>query len=163
MDQRQFYIKRLVGLPGETVSIGEDRHARINGRVWTAGRPLANVYSFDTRKPAADHHLLKDQFYSGHLLLPGRAPALLKKGSGSMTVEDKHYLVLGDNTATSFDSRYWGFCRGKISLAGRFSSIGRLTAWPPRPAVLAGASDEAAVSLLNCCRIGAVRRVKAPV
>ena len=26
-----------------------------------------------------------------------------------MAVTDKHYLVFGDNTATSFDSRYWGF------------------------------------------------------
>src|ERR1017187_4326525 len=32
MDQRQFYIKRLVGLPGETAGIGADRHAIINGR-----------------------------------------------------------------------------------------------------------------------------------
>ena len=132
MDQRQFYIKRLVGLPGETVSIGEDRHARINGRRLDSRTPhFANVYSFDTRKPAADHHLLKDQFYSGHLLLPAEAPALLKKGSGSMTVEDKHYLVLGDNTATSFDSRYWGFVPRENIIGRSFFIYWPIDSLPP--------------------------------
>jgi len=133
MDQSQFYIKRLVGLPGETVSIGEDRHVRINGvRLDNRTPHFANVYSFDTRSPAfvvtnasgrfvdiysfdpkvpaADHHSLKDQFYSGHTLLPQSAPSrYFHKESDSRVVEDKHYFVMGDNTATSFDSRYWGF------------------------------------------------------
>jgi len=112
MDQSQFYIKRLVGLPGETVSIGKDRHVRINGRRLDSSTPhFENVYSFDTNIPAADNHFLKDQFYSGHTLLPD-SPTVhprLQKESDTMVVEDKHYLVLGDNTATSFDSRYWGF------------------------------------------------------
>jgi signal peptidase I len=110
MDTNQFYIKRLVGLPGETVSIGEDRHARINGRRLDNRTPgFANVYSFDPKIPPRDSHLLKDQFYNGHILLPERADSRLKKESDTMVVEDKHYLVFGDNTATSFDSRYWGF------------------------------------------------------
>ena len=110
MDTNQFYIKRLVGLPGETVSIGKDRHARINGRRLDNTTPgFANVYSFDSKILARDSHLLKDQFYNGHILLPERPDSRLKKESDTMVVEDKHYLVFGDNTATSFDSRYWGF------------------------------------------------------
>jgi signal peptidase I len=112
MDQSQFYIKRLVGLPGETVSIGEDRHVRINGRRLDSSTPhFANVYSFDPKKPARDSHLLKDQFYNGHILLPDSISVHphLQKESDTMDVEAGHYLVLGDNTATSFDSRYWGF------------------------------------------------------
>jgi signal peptidase I len=111
MDQSQFYIKRLVGLPGETVSIGEDRHVLINGLRLDSSTPhFANVYSFDPKIPAADHHFLKDQFYSGHTLLPQNAPSpYFHKASDSRVVEDKHYFVMGDNTATSFDSRYWGF------------------------------------------------------
>jgi len=108
MDQSQFYIKRLAGLPGETVSIGRDRHVRINGRRLDNRTPhFANVYSFDTIIPARDSHLLKDQFYNGHILLPDR-PNRFQKESDSVVVEDRHYLVLGDNTYSSFDSRYWG-------------------------------------------------------
>jgi signal peptidase I len=108
MDQSQFYIKRLVGLPGETVSIGEDRHARINGRRLDSTTPhFASVYSFDPKIPARDSHRLKDQFYNGHILLPDR-PAYLQKESNTMVVDDKHYLVFGDNTYSSFDARYWG-------------------------------------------------------
>ena len=133
MDQSQFYIKRLVGLPGETVSIGEDRHACINGRRLDNTTPhFANVYSFDQKipsrdengkirfpypsavysfdpnVPARDHHLLKDQFYSGHILLQDPR-SRLHTPSDTMVVPPRHYLVFGDNTATSFDSRFWGF------------------------------------------------------
>jgi len=110
MDQNQFYIKRLVGLPGEAVSIGQDRHVRINGRPLDSRTPrFANVYSFDTRIPPADHHFLKDQFYSGHILLSPERGGYLHAEADKMEVADRHYLVLGDNTATSLDSRYWGF------------------------------------------------------
>src|SRR5450432_758718 len=41
----QFYIKRLVGLPGEKVQIGNDRHLRINGERLDASTPhFENVY-----------------------------------------------------------------------------------------------------------------------
>ena len=111
MDQSQFYIKRLVGLPGETVSIGEDRHVRINDRRLDSSTPhFANLYSFDPKIPPRDSHSLKDQNYNGHILLPDNsAHPRLQKESDTMVVEPGHYLVLGDNTYSSFDSRYWGF------------------------------------------------------
>ncbi len=109
MDQSQFYIKRLVGLPGESVGIGKDRHAIINGRRLDSTTPhFANVYSFDPKIPARDSHLLKDQFYNGHILLPPERDGYLHTEAERMVVPDKHYLVFGDNTATSFDARYWG-------------------------------------------------------
>jgi len=109
MNQSQFYIKRLVGLPGEAVGIGKDRHAVINARRLDNTTPhFANVYSFDPNIPAADHHLLKDQFYSGHILLPPERDGYLHSESEKMVVPDKRYLVFGDNTYSSFDSRYWG-------------------------------------------------------
>ena len=63
MDQGHFYIKRLIALPGEAVSIGEDRHARINGVRLDASTPhFKNIYGFDTNAPPRDSH------YSGHIL-----------------------------------------------------------------------------------------------
>jgi signal peptidase I len=115
MRQDQFYIKRLIGLPGETVSIGEDRHVSINGRRLDNTTPhFANVYSFDTNIPARDHHLLKDQFYSGHTLLspdrlmPPGFPGYLHSESEKVLIEPHRYWAMGDNTYSSFDSRYWG-------------------------------------------------------
>ena len=52
-----------------------------------------------------------------------------------MTVQDKHYLVLGDNTATSFDSRYWGYVpRGKYDWQVVFHLLADRAAWfSPQP------------------------------
>ncbi|HTA29357.1 MAG TPA: S26 family signal peptidase, partial [Candidatus Cybelea sp.] len=62
-DQDQFYIKRLIGLGDEKVSIGEDRHVRIDGRRLDASTPhFENVYGFDPRSVPQDSH------YSGHTL-----------------------------------------------------------------------------------------------
>jgi signal peptidase I len=99
-DQDQFYIKRLIGLPGDTISIGEDRHVRIDGRRLDALTPhFANLYSFN---PAA---LPQDSHYSGHVLEPR---SHLAEPSDTFKVPEGGYAVFGDNTVNSFDSRYWG-------------------------------------------------------
>jgi signal peptidase I len=104
-DQDQFYIKRLVGLPGETISIGDDQHARINGRRLDASTPhFENVYGFN---PAAPQREGKFGQWNGHLLQP-RPDSLLRSTNDSLTVDPGHYVVFGDNTMNSLDSRYWG-------------------------------------------------------
>ena len=105
-EQDQFYIKRLVGLPGETVSIGEDQHARINGQRLDASTPhFANVYGFDPKAPR-----LEGKFgqYNGHVLEPLDERCNLRTPSNSIDVGARKFLVFGDNTLNSFDSRYWG-------------------------------------------------------
>ena len=100
-DQDQFYIKRLVGLPGETVSIGEDRHARIDGRRLDASTPhFENVYGFNPDVLPQDSH------YSGHVLEP--RSDYLPTPEKSIRIPDHAYVVFGDNTVNSLDSRYWG-------------------------------------------------------
>lgn len=104
-NQDQFYIKRLVGLPGETVSIGDDQHARINGqRLDTSTPHFEDVYGFNPKLPRRDG---RDGFYNGHILQP-RSDSLLKTPEDSITVRPGHFLVFGDNTMNSLDSRYWG-------------------------------------------------------
>jgi signal peptidase I len=104
LPQDQFYIKRLVGLPGESVSIGEDQHARINGRRLDASTPhFENVYGFDPHAPP-----LQGKFgqYNGHVLQP--ASTFLPSPGDAIVVPPGKFVVFGDNTLNSLDSRYWG-------------------------------------------------------
>jgi signal peptidase I len=93
--QDQFYIKRLVALGGETVKIGPDNHLIINGQRLTAATPhFEFLYGFDGNGDNND--------YCGHV-----ATERLADGK-ELTVSTRHYIVMGDNTRNSLDSRYWG-------------------------------------------------------
>lgn len=109
----QFYIKRLIGLPGDTVSIGDDQHVRINGQRLDASTPhFANVYGFDPNAPRREGSTGQ---YNGHVLEPLDPRCLLKTPSDSITVQPGHFAVFGDNTLNSWDSRYWGdFPEGNV-------------------------------------------------
>jgi signal peptidase I len=103
-DQNQFYIKRLIGLPGETVSIGDDQHVRIDGRRLDASTPhFENIYAFDTNAPPRQG---KFGQYNGHVLEP---TSVLASPTDTLNVPQHSYVVFGDNTLNSLDSRYWGF------------------------------------------------------
>lgn len=80
-DTKKDFIKRLVGLPGEKVEIKE-------GNIFINGK-LAN-------------ELLLRKFYYYNRADFG------EEGSPVEIPADSFY-VLGDNSATSRDSRYWGF------------------------------------------------------
>jgi len=103
--QGNFYIKRLVALGGEKIRIGADRHVYIDGKRLDASTPhFEKVYSFDPSLPPADSQ------YSGHV--PPRFLGFTDKYFHDETTEfevpPNNYMVLGDNTVNSYDSRGWG-------------------------------------------------------
>jgi len=122
----QFYIKRLVALPGDHVQLGDDRHLRINGQRLDASTPhFENVYGFDPKK--APH----ESEFSGHLndtvaekfgltikpyiqlapLFPDEQVVytnVLYQNPLTSEGPIESYMVMGDNTCNSFDSRAWG-------------------------------------------------------
>ena len=84
------FIKRVIGLPGETVELREKK-------VYINGTPLDEPYV--------------------HFLQPPRGPSELhevtsfdvRERYGPVTVPPNQYFVMGDNRDNSQDSRYWGF------------------------------------------------------
>ncbi len=111
MPQDQFYIKRLVALPDEQVQIGDDRHLIINGVRLDAGTPhFARVYGFNPDQPP------KESQFSGHVNgtvahTYGLYPNLAPNFPDAATIyhnDGNRYMVMGDNTCNSFDSRAWG-------------------------------------------------------
>jgi signal peptidase I len=101
-----FYIKRLVGLPGERVSINTpddprsqaERYLVINGT-----NAITQPYPFE--------RLLTEEGYVGYLMAGSRnytrRPALAEPGDEIVLNEDQ-FLPFGDNTRQSLDGRFFG-------------------------------------------------------
>lgn len=85
-DESKDFIKRVIGLPGDTVEV-------INKTVYVNGKP---------------YHVASEQH-----LDPLTYPAELqpRDNLGRITVPPESYFVMGDNRDHSLDSRFWGFVR----------------------------------------------------
>jgi signal peptidase I len=92
----QFYIKRLVALGGEHVRIGADQHLIIDGRRLDSSDPgFENVYGFKAN--AGENE------YFGHTPI-----ARFYDTNEEFAVQPNHLMVMGDNTRSSLDSRFFG-------------------------------------------------------
>jgi signal peptidase I len=76
------FIKRVVGLPGETVELRQSR-------VFIDGEPIEEPY-LDLMRP------------------DGQVPYDMRGTFGPQRVPDGHVFMMGDNRGDSQDSRYWG-------------------------------------------------------
>ena len=90
----QHFIKRLAGLPGDTLRIDEPS-LFINGE-------LANVFAFKRVESRQDS-------YTGYTNQHDQPMRYLATPKDTVTVKPDSYFALGDNSANSLDSRYWGF------------------------------------------------------
>lgn len=124
--QGQFYIKRLVGLGGETIRLKCDYiltntpmltavpvgHLLVDQNELSANTPhFQNLYSFPDAPTRGEIIPYRENSYFGHALtgnlgLPPEAPG--QRIGREYFIRPNHYFVMGDNTMNSLDSRYFG-------------------------------------------------------
>lgn len=107
-DPRQDYIKRVIGLPGDTIQVSDNRLS-VNGQ------PIAYADAGDyppAGEPITDNSgkLLREAIAPGHehLVLTREDFGFPRSTDGSYTVPEGSYFVMGDNRDNSEDSRVWG-------------------------------------------------------
>jgi signal peptidase I len=96
-------VKRIIGLPGETISLSGNGYVRINGKrldeTWLPASKQGSTYP----GPSGTAYSLAHPF----------------------TIPAGDYFVMGDNRGISCDSRYWGPIP-KSSIVGKVD----LSIWP---------------------------------
>ena len=91
LDPSQYYIKRVIGLPGEKIEIKDN-----------------SVFIYNSKFPQGE--ILEESYY----LPEGR----VTRGSINIKLSNDEYFVLGDNRSASSDSRQWG-ALSKDNIIGR--------------------------------------------
>jgi len=108
-DPSKNFVKRLVGLPGDTLSMRD-------------GVLMRNNVTLDERyvmrtEPNVDPVNDDFRWQRGYVVNTAAAAATASDGAyrpsrnnwGPLVVPTRHFFVLGDNRDNSLDSRYWGF------------------------------------------------------
>lgn len=105
-DETKYFIKRVIGLPGETVSISGST-VKISNKAHPEGFTLTEPYIATANE--------KDD-----------SPM-------SVTLKTDEYFVLGDNRAQSFDSREWGVVPRDLIIGTpfvRLFPLGKISIFP---------------------------------
>ena len=110
--ERRYFIKRVVGLPGDRIRV-------VMGELYINGQRVdVRVDDTDTAEDGVQSYVES---------LGGRQHRIqrfvgLRSREGEWRVPDESYFMLGDNRDMSEDSRYWGYVAGD-QIVGRAIAI----------------------------------------
>jgi len=127
-------VKRVVGLPGDTVEL-QNEQLVINGKA-VEYAALNMEISGQLPDVEQQHSIFATELLPSHshavMAIPG-IPA--KRTYGPVTVPAGHYFMMGDNRDNSFDSRYFGMVERR-EIVGKATdvvwSLNKNDYWLPR-------------------------------
>jgi signal peptidase I len=90
----KFYIKRLIGLENDTIQIIPP-HVLVNGQILDSRPAFERIYSGQNG-------------YHGYVIPVMPTAPNFPSADSTYTVPAKHLFVLGDNSRSSLDGRFWG-------------------------------------------------------
>lgn len=125
-DESVDYIKRVVAVPGDTLNY-KNKTLIINGKPQKqvqlgiyngtgSGENMTGTIESVEVIGNVEHSILVNQLY------PDFPPGCQMLSSGTITVPDGYYFVMGDNRDNSNDSRCWGYVPEQ-NLAGKAFGI----------------------------------------